>query len=263
MDGGCPPTGCGGGRRPSLSMEYTTDAPPPALHPSTGHSAGYIRVELQELQGADRGRKYGVKDRRPLDPPPVVQLRLHRTIDIGGNNLVEREIEDYRDVQVSGLICHIDAYPWPETPQGAGTQITIPSDETRQNTSLSAQHTSFTWRTAVRPAHPVPPTLDDLPAFRQPERPDPDPVLAVINGLAIRESHSVTTDIVGTRAVEAQIITHEAQYIIVFVFADLAMKREGNFLFRYRAFDLLSPNKEHMVAEGRAPIPMLAECFSR
>ncbi|EPQ50936.1 hypothetical protein GLOTRDRAFT_16028, partial [Gloeophyllum trabeum ATCC 11539] len=35
-----------------------------------------LRGELREVQQAHIGRKYMTKDRRPLDPPPVAQLRL-------------------------------------------------------------------------------------------------------------------------------------------------------------------------------------------
>lgn len=40
----------------------------------------------------DRRAKPGKKDRRPLDPPPVVQLRLFRVLDEGTSRQTEEEI---------------------------------------------------------------------------------------------------------------------------------------------------------------------------
>ncbi|THU96916.1 hypothetical protein K435DRAFT_616575, partial [Dendrothele bispora CBS 962.96] len=46
-----------------------------------------IRAELEEIQKADLGRK-------PLDPPPVVILRLFDVIEEGTDGRIEREIEN-------------------------------------------------------------------------------------------------------------------------------------------------------------------------
>jgi hypothetical protein len=42
-----------------------------------------IGATLEELQAADVGRKYSRKDRRPLDPPPIVALKLFLIKDGG------------------------------------------------------------------------------------------------------------------------------------------------------------------------------------
>lgn len=76
-----------------------------------------IRAELVELQKADVGRKYatsarawleiygfsryGRKDRRPLDPPPVAQLKLFRVLSVGTSNQQEVEVTDYKFVHLS------------------------------------------------------------------------------------------------------------------------------------------------------------------
>ncbi|KAI0955343.1 hypothetical protein AcW1_006951 [Taiwanofungus camphoratus] len=57
-----------------------------------------VRVELVELQKADVGRKYVRKDRRPLDTPPVVQVRLFDVLHAGTPAQTERDCE-YKYVQ--------------------------------------------------------------------------------------------------------------------------------------------------------------------
>jgi len=57
---------------PHLSQHQTRGTSPIGLpvHFVTGQFAGQtIRAELEELQKADLGRKFGSIDRRPLDPP--------------------------------------------------------------------------------------------------------------------------------------------------------------------------------------------------
>ncbi|KAJ3745754.1 hypothetical protein DFH05DRAFT_1489312 [Lentinula detonsa] len=70
-----------------------------------------IRAELHELQHANMGRKsafssivsvltlyllrYAEVDRRSLDPPPVVALRLYQLVQTGPYNFQEIEIINY------------------------------------------------------------------------------------------------------------------------------------------------------------------------
>lgn len=78
---------------------------------TTGPFAGWtIRGELIELQKADMGRKYGQKDRRPLDPPPVLQLRFYRVFNNGTAQQWEHEIDTYTDAIGVGCICHVDLF---------------------------------------------------------------------------------------------------------------------------------------------------------
>ncbi|KAK7062823.1 hypothetical protein VNI00_000318 [Paramarasmius palmivorus] len=65
----------------------------------TGQFAGNtIRAELVEIQKANLGRKYARVDRRPLDPPPVVSLKLFHVTD----EAEERELSN-EGVQALGL----------------------------------------------------------------------------------------------------------------------------------------------------------------
>ncbi|KAL4253249.1 hypothetical protein ABKN59_004738 [Abortiporus biennis] len=58
-----------------------------------------VRTEIVELQKADLGRKYARKDRRPLDPPPVVQLKLYQVFNHGTSRETEQEMDCYDDVR--------------------------------------------------------------------------------------------------------------------------------------------------------------------
>ncbi|EJD01948.1 uncharacterized protein FOMMEDRAFT_141163 [Fomitiporia mediterranea MF3/22] len=49
------------------------------------------------------------KDRRPLDPPPVVSLQLYESVHHGTPHQYERVIAA-EDVEIGGLICHVDLY---------------------------------------------------------------------------------------------------------------------------------------------------------
>ncbi|KAH9831011.1 velvet factor [Rhodofomes roseus] len=73
-----------------------------------------VRAELDELQKADLGRKCGNRDRRPLDPPPVVRLKLFEIIDEGTPQETEREISEVNGEAIAyGFICFVDLFPWP------------------------------------------------------------------------------------------------------------------------------------------------------
>ncbi|KAF4620624.1 hypothetical protein D9613_000789 [Agrocybe pediades] len=95
----------------------------------SGQFAGRtIRLELEEIQKADSGRKYAKVDRRPLDPPPAVLLRLFETDETGAPDEYsshtsgsgghhqpwEKELS-YENVLNVGLICSLDLFPVPES----------------------------------------------------------------------------------------------------------------------------------------------------
>jgi hypothetical protein len=63
------------------------------------------------LQKADLGRKYARKDRRPLDPPPVVQLKFFYSSP--GTDRPDAEVGNYDEVNNIGLICYVDLFPLP------------------------------------------------------------------------------------------------------------------------------------------------------
>ncbi|KAG8948330.1 hypothetical protein FRC04_009826 [Tulasnella sp. 424] len=81
--------------------------PIPYAHgPNAGKT---IRAELSEYQKPDLGRKFAKRDRRPLDPPPVVRVRLWEVFDAGLPSQTERELAA-EDVEVQGLVAHVDLF---------------------------------------------------------------------------------------------------------------------------------------------------------
>ncbi|KAF5355205.1 hypothetical protein D9756_005415 [Leucocoprinus leucothites] len=73
-----------------------------------------IRVELEELQKADSGRKYAKVDRRPLDPPPAILLRLFRISNPSPDKIWEREVDNYEEIKNIGILCGVDLFPVPD-----------------------------------------------------------------------------------------------------------------------------------------------------
>ncbi|KAG8906776.1 hypothetical protein FRB99_006153 [Tulasnella sp. 403] len=75
-----------------------------------GPNAGKtIRAALEEYQKPDLGRKFAKRDRRPLDPPPVVRVRLWEVFDVGLPTQSELELAA-DDVEVQGLVAHVDLF---------------------------------------------------------------------------------------------------------------------------------------------------------
>ncbi|KAJ7049714.1 hypothetical protein C8F01DRAFT_1264932 [Mycena amicta] len=98
--------------------------------PSTaGQSAAPFQVisRLNEIQTAQVGRKYGLKDRRPLDPPPVVQLQIYQGF---ANN--SYEIQDYESVDTSDFICYAELFSFQDA-------LAATSGDAYQPTSLSSE----------------------------------------------------------------------------------------------------------------------------
>ncbi|KAI0630849.1 velvet factor-domain-containing protein [Trametes polyzona] len=78
----------------------------------TGLLAGLtVRLDIDEIQKADRGRKYARKDKRPLDPPPVVLCSLMNIVKSGSSNVRETYVD--AELAVVGSICHVDLFPVP------------------------------------------------------------------------------------------------------------------------------------------------------
>ncbi|OSD02920.1 hypothetical protein PYCCODRAFT_272503 [Trametes coccinea BRFM310] len=79
----------------------------------SGHLAQRtIRVEVEEIQKADLGRKYARKDKRPLDPPPVVLCRFYELIE-GDNGNPPVEVDVDPDEMMLGVVCQVDLFPVP------------------------------------------------------------------------------------------------------------------------------------------------------
>ncbi|KAL1672954.1 velvet factor-domain-containing protein [Schizophyllum commune] len=179
------------------------------VHFAHGPFAGRtIRASLDEIQAAQLGRKYARVDRRPLDPPPAVRLRLFNVHDAGTEQQREEEFEEYGDTLGLGFVCTLDLFPLPE-----GSSC-----------------------------HRSPGPYAEPPVHR-------------VGGCAIYESEKATNALVGSTFVQPTCVTFEGRSTLVFVFSDLAVKYEGEFLLRYRVFDLFS------LPRGHRDIAIQAECY--
>jgi len=186
-----------------------------------------IRAEVIEVQKANVGRKYAAsKDRRALDPPPVTELRIYDVRDAGNGTTQETEV-DYRGLQPTGLICHVEVF-----------QVAMATEEN------PAQVTDFPVLPSANPSYPRATS-------------NGQPVEAYWRNQPIITTANHTSSLVGdlfTQALNLP-IGQNGKNSLVFVFADLSVQLEGWFLFRYRVFDLFS------FTNGSQPI--LAECWGR
>ncbi|GLB37545.1 putative velvet factor [Lyophyllum shimeji] len=226
------------------------------LHFVSGQFAGQdIRVELQELQKAEIGRKYARVDRRPLDPPPVVLLRLFRVYDADTERQREEEILDHSHIGLTaiqniGILCMVDLFPVPEpalcNPLLFSSSTKVPSVECSQD--LRHHLERFTFFPLYPFSSHVPPGVPDIPCplpprqnllCRAPSLPREDVVYRLGNHF-ITESSKLTAALVGEKYVEPVLVRYEGRKVLVFVFGDLAVQREGHFILRYRVFDVFS-----------------------
>lgn len=228
------------------------------IHFSSGQFRGRcVRAELVEIQKADLGRKYARVDRRPLDPPPVVQLRLYYIHNEGTDHESEQEVQDYDDVQNLGLVCHVDLFPVPTQPDSSLEPSSLP----RLPRQLSP---------VVQPVrlpsggYPLPSILsaDQVPHLSTSNRvPVSDAKLPLLppnihfDPFQVPENMKCTTALSGATFVQPACIDYQGRRALVFPFADLAVKLEGDFFLRYRIFDLFSR------MASLTDIPVQAECY--
>ncbi|EMD37761.1 hypothetical protein CERSUDRAFT_94754 [Gelatoporia subvermispora B] len=195
-----------------------------------GQFAGQtIRTQLEELQKADLGRKYARKDRRPVDPPPVVRLRMIRIINYGTPDKFEEEITQYDDLIAFGLTCHLDLFPI-RGENGSG--------------SLPWENMGHTGQRSTEPSPALP------PAFAPQQHPAQSPVMQhnppfssrtgpLILDHMSRNNHRVTAACPPSPGPSSEV----------------AVQLEGTFILRYRAFNVFA-----QATEGR-DIPAIAECY--
>ncbi|KAI0634009.1 velvet factor [Trametes polyzona] len=270
---------------PPPKARAVDSSPRPAVRFSSGPLAGLtVRVELDEIQQADRGRKFARKDRRPLDPPPVVLCRAYNIIEHGTPHF--REVDLPVERAALGLVCHVDLFPVP---------LLEESDTQPEHTSPSAAilPPMYQLYDAARPAptaflpgpaigpYQAPPSQYGLTSDRAGWPPvttdaqghlDPD-IVAFFGDYPIRESSRCTTMLWGSTFTQAEIIEYNGKRVPMFVYSvsrflcpvsisripklaqDLVVKSEGTFILRYRATN---------VASQMAPAPpfnVLAECY--
>lgn len=218
-----------------------------------------VRAELIEIQKADLGRKYARVDRRPLDPPPVVQLRLYNVHNEGTDHESEQEVQDYDEIQNIGLLCNVDLFP-----------VSTQTDSSSEPGPLP--HLPPQLAPAVQPIHPpsgaggYPPhsilSTDQLPASSSSSKlPVSDAKLPHLfpyghpDSFQLPDNIKCTSALSGATFVQPACINYEGKRALVFPFADLAVKIEGDFFLRYRIFDLFSRTANLI------DVPVQAECY--
>ncbi|KAI9458516.1 velvet factor-domain-containing protein [Boletus coccyginus] len=232
------------------------------IHFASGSFAGQtIRAELTEVQKADLGRKYARVDRRPLDPPPVVLLKLYRVLNHGTDAQYEREIEDYSEVDTLGLLCNVDLFPVPT----AGRDPSAPTQGQDHHQAHTPRHQP------PEPSHAplyhphsnlasiqLPPlTLPTRPAVPQTtQQPSTsNQCITYFWDQPITEDMNCTTALSGATFIQPAVIEYRGGKALVFPFADLAVKTEGQFFLRYRYFDIFSRTS------GHGDLAIQAECY--
>ncbi|KAJ7181454.1 velvet factor-domain-containing protein [Mycena crocata] len=192
------------------------------IHFAKGQFAGNtIRAELHEIQRPEYGRRFGAVDKRVLDDPPVVLVRIFYVHNVGTLGEWQEEVENYEEMNLTGLICMGDLFEVPKS-----TWPDVPQDSTTN-------------------PHFSPAGSSEMPT------------LALLNGQSITEEHNRTPALFGTKFVEPQAIsfTGSNKKWLVFTFSDLAVRLEGSFILRYRFFDLFSQ------PDGCTSPSIMAECY--
>ncbi|KAF6751112.1 velvet factor [Ephemerocybe angulata] len=217
------------------------------------------RAELIEIQKADLGRKYARVDRRPLDPPPVVLLKLFQVLDPDTPQEVEREISNYDEIQNVGLICSVDLFPVPPGPDSETRTSSWDGGSSSSGSSTPSRSRSYGGSSDGRlGSDSLPPSSTVSSASFPDDSSEPDEVVHYVNNYPVLEGSKVTPTLVGNTFVQPNVVEYQGKKALVFVFADLAVKAEGHFIIRYRVFDIYS--RPRSAPQGER-VRMQAECY--
>ncbi|KAI0728041.1 velvet factor [Fomitopsis betulina] len=237
---------------------------------SMGPFAGRnILVQLVEVQQADRGRKWstarcGNIDVRPIDPPPIVHLKIFQVHNIGTPRQREVELQQITEAESYGWMCHVDLFPMPTDPAGAGGFRTAnqpqPSGAPSAPSPMAASRPSGGASDRITPTGPsssvrsTPYGAELIPGRRTTSSQhvdDPsDAVVARVRGVPVLERSKRTVDLVGNTFSPCTCSKGK----LIFAFTNLAVREEGVFFLRYRTFNTV------YMAMGDTPLPVLAEC---
>ncbi|KAJ4470108.1 velvet factor-domain-containing protein [Lentinula aciculospora] len=179
-----------------------------------------VRAELHELQHAVLGQIYDEVYRRPLDPPPIVMLRLFELVPTSRYDLQEKEISSYENIEILGMLCAVELVPNQVPTHGKGDMDANSPSTYHSPTPISSQGSSTSNDTSVSES----------------------------------EIARLTAEIlIGSKVAQSSLIKIDGQKSLLFVFPDLAVKNQGLFKLRYKFFDLFS------AVPGRA-INIESEC---
>ncbi|KAH9852639.1 velvet factor-domain-containing protein [Lenzites betulinus] len=241
-----------------------------------------VLVHLEEIQKADVGRKYARKDKRPLDPPPVVHCHF-RSAPNSSYPSSPSEPDVSIESLIVGAVCHVDLFPVPEecyqkyTAQHSGTPIATvpppPSLAPRVNPALSGSYLPPQAHIPeVVPSMTLPfllgrPTEPGHQLLHQYGRPreegglastsagDVSPIVAWLGSYPIYEGSKCTYLLAGVTFTQAELVDYNSKQAAMFVYSDLAVKAEGTFILRYRALHVSS----HITSP--TPFTIFAECY--
>ncbi|KAF8685082.1 Velvet factor [Rhizoctonia solani] len=191
----------------------------------------YIGKPIRNVSGPFAGRtiRFARRDRRPVDPPPVVRLRMFEVLEEGTDNQHEEEISAELVHETTGLVAHVDLFAV-SPPPGMTFE---PLDDSMQTPSDDCEKGSC-----------------DQGSSSQEDRSDE-------TSLVVDENSVLTSAVFGSSFVNAvKIHDLNGETVILFVFADLSVKIEGHFVYRYRCFNLSSR------VAGSDDIPIMAELRS-
>ncbi|KZT12753.1 uncharacterized protein LAESUDRAFT_638635, partial [Laetiporus sulphureus 93-53] len=259
-----------------------SDSSPPIGRPvrfSTGPMAGIaLRAELDELQKANLGRRFAWKDKRTLDPPPVVRLRLFEVNEVDAYRRREQEIRGDLETKCHGFVCQADLFPIPEEYYVQSAQTESLGASTKSGTSTAeiqrvipvmspsnqrlCPHravTRFTSEWGSGPSHaPRKPASRPRGAATAPAATATlahTDVVAHLGQHTITECSSCTPTLAGAKFVSPSCIDYKGSSTLIFVYSDLAVRMTGTFILRYRVFNVLS------VPADMSMLPVLAECY--
>ncbi|KAF7987058.1 hypothetical protein HWV62_199 [Athelia sp. TMB] len=209
--------------------------------------------------------RYARVDRRPLDPPPVVLLRLYRVSGAGTNRESQHEL-DYNEVNNLGLICHVDLFSVNnfELADVQEMQSHLAQSASSEDVPNMVPMMAFD---GVQQDTPVCPVCEELNTGEQRctcENQTPEKYVQIYNGSGMdayedlpdaAEASKCTKSLVGDLYVQSIAIDYEGERVLVFPFTDLAVRLEGYFILRYRVFDINSK------PVGTDDIPIIAQCY--
>jgi len=206
------------------------------MHFTAGQFAGKtIRAEIFEIQKADFGRKFASMDRRPIDPPPVIFLRLFEVFNFATPVEFEVELDSYESIDVLGLMCSAEIF--------SADDVLESGNHTSQygpiitDDSLPPLPTPLTWPTASG--------SQELDMTHQ------------LGSVAITTDSDFNTKplLFGSTVVQAVKVNYAGRIVLLFPFTDLSVKKVGTFIPRYRFFNTFFPPQGHIDAQVQA------ECF--
>ncbi|KAI8985584.1 velvet factor-domain-containing protein [Trametes punicea] len=257
---------------------------PYAVNSASGHPVAFthgvfagrtIRVEIEEIQKADLGRKYARKDKRPLDPPPVVLCRFFEYIDRGDGTSSQVELDP--EEACSGAVCHAELFPVPVNvhepkldPPSSSSQrpSMLPSDRGEVSHTVPVLHDSRQYPHVLPSMNSPPPLCAPVTACQLPlgmtststhcvdlSAPRFPHIVAWFGSYPIYEDSKCPALLAGATFVPGSIVEIGKERMLMFVFSDLSVKIEGTFVLRYRVFSLLS-GFSHTVYKFS-----LAECY--